>query len=261
MYRTSRKFDRLVQQAAQRARIPIARVYIIDIVNVNSLKGRRKAREAEWKAAFSPPEAHDWNVPLDSTFQHPTSFHFLSQPTQNSVLQPQLMQAGWETITQPPQMILPQLQLTEVTPINQNIIIRSCPGTATLNTELSSTSNATFSPLMQLLIPYTDHPQGHLHQPPSTLIFPLPVDHLLTLVHYNVLRATLTNMSLLSLLHLLPSQCNAVQTLQTPFPATPTHIPPTLNPTALQLSTPHQFGIDSKNLSIFNHRSRHIFQC
>src|SRR6266498_5450005 len=51
------------------------------------------------------------------------------------------------------------------------------------------------------IIPYLSYPD----QIPN--IFPLPLDHLITLVQYNVLRATLTNMSIMSLLQCIPVEC------------------------------------------------------
>lgn len=74
------------------------------------------------------------------------------------------------------------------------------------------------------------------------IIFPLSLDHLIVLVHYNVFRALLTNMSILQLLHSVPAECgNMIHfTLFDP----PSTLPPNLAPTPLQLSTPHPFWID-----------------
>ena len=70
--------------------------------------------------------------------------------------------------------------------------------------------------------------------------FPLSSDYLLTLVQFNVLRALLTNISLLHLTSIF---------FPSPFapPAvapSPSLIPPALRPTPLQLSTPHLPWID-----------------
>ena len=42
------------------------------------------------------------------------------------------------------------------------------------------------------------------------IVFPLPLDHLLTLVQYNVLRAIVTNMSIVPVVQLIPVECRAV---------------------------------------------------
>ncbi|KAL3467693.1 hypothetical protein BJX64DRAFT_283160 [Aspergillus heterothallicus] len=90
------------------------------------------------------------------------------------------------------------------------------------------------------------------------LYFPLTVDHLLTLVQFNVYRAFLTNMKLLSLPTMfscgdptspVAASCTA---LSEPFPivnTTPTpgpglNLPPQLLPTPLQLSHPHEPWVD-----------------
>ncbi|MCJ1401499.1 hypothetical protein MMC11_004713 [Xylographa trunciseda] len=70
--------------------------------------------------------------------------------------------------------------------------------------------------------------------------FPLSCDNLLTLVQFNVLRAIITNISLLRLTSVFfpsPSAPPAV-------PPSPSLIPPPLRPTPLQLSTPHLPWID-----------------
>ena len=63
------------------------------------------------------------------------------------------------------------------------------------------------------------------------------------LVQFNVLRATLTNMSILSLLQSLPLECG--NALAIPILPAPSTIPPSLEATALQKSTPHEFWIDT----------------
>ncbi|KAF2188809.1 hypothetical protein K469DRAFT_564218, partial [Zopfia rhizophila CBS 207.26] len=74
--------------------------------------------------------------------------------------------------------------------------------------------------------------------------FPLSPDYyLITLIQYNVLRAILTNLSIVSLLHTVPSQCRAA--LNISLLPRPTSIPPSLQPTPLQLSTLHDPWIDS----------------
>jgi hypothetical protein len=71
------------------------------------------------------------------------------------------------------------------------------------------------------------------------VIFPLPSDHrLLILVQYNVLRAIVTNMNILSL-HRLSWECKMGHARMPLFdmPTEPV-IPPSLLPTAIQKATP-----------------------
>ncbi|MCJ1321863.1 hypothetical protein MMC15_007208 [Xylographa vitiligo] len=70
--------------------------------------------------------------------------------------------------------------------------------------------------------------------------FPLSCDYLLTLVQFNVLRALLTN---ISLLHLTSTFFPSASTPPA-VPPPPSLIPPALRPTPLQLSTPHLPWID-----------------
>ncbi|MCJ1390544.1 hypothetical protein MMC18_003404 [Xylographa bjoerkii] len=70
--------------------------------------------------------------------------------------------------------------------------------------------------------------------------FPLPSDHLLTLVQFNVFRALLTN---ISLLHLTSTFFPSPSAPPRVAPS-PSLIPPALRPTPLQLSTPHPLWID-----------------
>lgn len=97
--------------------------------------------------------------------------------------------------------------------------------------------------LIPPLIPYLSeatHPVSTL-----TITFPLSPDHhLLTLMQYNVLRATMTNLAILSLLDALPIECCAARHLITLLP-TPDSIPPSFQPTPLQLAIPHDFWIDA----------------
>lgn len=79
----------------------------------------------------------------------------------------------------------------------------------------------------------------------GTIILRLSRDHLIPLAQYNVFRATLTNMSILSLTTRIPqkqkpSPCLRIGPL---FPA-PAEPPPSLAPTPLQLSVPHELWID-----------------
>lgn len=78
--------------------------------------------------------------------------------------------------------------------------------------------------------------------------FPLSLDHLIPLIEYNVYRATLTNISIMSLFSLLYHP-NCPVGHHTPPPLFPHQsgaacIPPSLVPTPLQQTTPHENWID-----------------
>ncbi|KAF4967686.1 hypothetical protein F66182_17906, partial [Fusarium sp. NRRL 66182] len=80
--------------------------------------------------------------------------------------------------------------------------------------------------------------------------FPLSTDYLLTLVHFNVFRALLTNMSILSLPCLFSCEepKTTIASLSAPLLETTRlpgkAIPETLMPTPLQRSIPHEAWID-----------------
>ncbi|TGO61484.1 hypothetical protein BCON_0027g00730 [Botryotinia convoluta] len=59
------------------------------------------------------------------------------------------------------------------------------------------------------------------------LTFPLPLDHLLTLIQYNVLRACMTNSSILNLPHTTATECRNI--LSAPMFPAPSTIPPSLS--------------------------------
>jgi hypothetical protein len=71
------------------------------------------------------------------------------------------------------------------------------------------------------------------------VLFPISLDHrLITLIQYNVLRAMLINMSIMSLMHVIPEECGgAFALLRIPPPLGV--IPPSLRPTLLQQTAPH----------------------
>ncbi|KAF8860431.1 hypothetical protein BDZ45DRAFT_800797 [Acephala macrosclerotiorum] len=75
------------------------------------------------------------------------------------------------------------------------------------------------------------------------IIFPLSSDHLITLIQFNVLRATLTNLHLLSLLQTIPYECSLALSIA-PSSSHPLSIPPSLQPTSIQSSIPHDPWID-----------------
>lgn len=96
--------------------------------------------------------------------------------------------------------------------------------------------------LIPPLIPYTTF--YRIGQPPPRIIFPLSADHcLITLVQYNVVRAVLFNMAILSILDSLPLECSQTFGISFLGATTPNAIPPDLRPTPLQQSTPHPFWI------------------
>ncbi|KAI1096318.1 hypothetical protein F5B19DRAFT_435825 [Rostrohypoxylon terebratum] len=77
----------------------------------------------------------------------------------------------------------------------------------------------------------------------SDLLFPLTSDHLIPLVQYNFVRGVLTNMAILGYQHAFPPECSRHWNNMPLFPA-PSNIPESLQPTALQLRTPHEPWID-----------------
>jgi len=88
--------------------------------------------------------------------------------------------------------------------------------------------------------------------PPTTrIIFPLAPDHLITLVQYNVLRAAMTNLRLLSALHTVPPECSqalwivpVITTTTSTFSGPDKPVPPSLKPTPLQRAVPHDKWIN-----------------
>jgi hypothetical protein len=98
--------------------------------------------------------------------------------------------------------------------------------------------------LVSPIVPYStfDTPGRAPHQ----IMFPLSTDHcLITLVQYNVVRAMMFNLAVLSLQNHLPPGCRDSLGIPT-LDVTPTHeIPPDLQPTPLQESTTHPFWISA----------------
>jgi len=80
---------------------------------------------------------------------------------------------------------------------------------------------------------------------PARIIFPLSSDHLITLLQFNVLRAYIINRHLIS--PLIPSStdgCSSSALHVLPTPLLPQEIPPSLHPTFLQRTIPHEDWID-----------------
>ena len=124
--------------------------------------------------------------------------------------------------------------LTVQAAISSNLTEISQGGTT--STELRSSSWNYHPPSLPIVISRENLPTTPLvpyisssnPNPTPRTIFPLPCDHLLTLIQYNVLRATLSNMALLSLLHCIPQECGGAMNM--PILPTPTDIPPSLAP-------------------------------
>ncbi|KAK6065507.1 hypothetical protein SCUP234_12549 [Seiridium cupressi] len=111
-------------------------------------------------------------------------------------------------------------------------------------TELVISNNAKrlIPPVIPYIISGGEQADGNGHDM-LRFLFPLSVDHqLIVLVQFNALRAMLTNLSILSLQHRMPSECGAAFNISLPEP--PSTIPPSLQPTLVQLSTPHDPWID-----------------
>lgn len=86
------------------------------------------------------------------------------------------------------------------------------------------------------------------HLPFAHRLFPLSSDHLIPLIEYNVYRASITNIYIMSLYNLLRNPaCAYLHNPEPPlFPRTAPYsgIPESLLPTELQRATPHELWID-----------------
>lgn len=98
------------------------------------------------------------------------------------------------------------------------------------------------APKPKLVLRTDNAPQITTPRPPpaATIIFPFPSDHLLTLIHFNVCRALITNILVLNIQSAFPD-CAAFHEPKLPSPAL---IPQHLRPTPLQLAVPHAHWID-----------------
>jgi hypothetical protein len=96
--------------------------------------------------------------------------------------------------------------------------------------------------LIPPLLPYLS--SSTIHSPLPPIIFPISPDHyLLTLMQYNVQRASLVNLAILSLVDQIPLECRAALSTPPLLIHPPTTIPPSLEPTSLQQSTTHDYWI------------------
>ncbi len=92
------------------------------------------------------------------------------------------------------------------------------------------------------VFPYltSDHDGTNL----PAIFFPLSPDHrLLVLIQLNAFRAMLTNMSIMRLIERLPMECGMVLFAKD-FPPPPDVLPPSLQDTWLQQTTPHDMWVD-----------------
>jgi hypothetical protein len=77
------------------------------------------------------------------------------------------------------------------------------------------------------------------------LIFPLSLDHLITLLQFNALRALAVNRSLVTGIMVTPLDCNEEEIIHVvPCPTHPELMPPALLPTILQQTVPHGDWVD-----------------
>ncbi|KAI0181587.1 hypothetical protein GGR52DRAFT_567807 [Hypoxylon sp. FL1284] len=98
--------------------------------------------------------------------------------------------------------------------------------------------------LISPMIPYLKCDDGPGQRDPK-FTFPLSADHrLLVLVQYNVFRAYLTNMSILSILDRIPLECGAAFSIKD-IPSSPDSTPSSLQPTPLQKQVEHDMWIDA----------------
>ncbi|TVY14621.1 hypothetical protein LARI1_G006164 [Lachnellula arida] len=103
----------------------------------------------------------------------------------------------------------------------------------------------TASKLIPPLLPYLDSKLFTWDFDARSTRFTVPLsadERLITLSQYNVLRATLANMKIMSLLHTMPAECGAAFSIAT-LPA-PDNIPVSLQPTPRQRAVPHGSWID-----------------
>jgi hypothetical protein len=77
------------------------------------------------------------------------------------------------------------------------------------------------------------------------IVFPLSSDHLIMLVQYNVLRAFMTNIHMLQLLHIIPPECSMALCVLPASTNPPQSIPEQFHPTVVQRTVPHPSYIDA----------------
>ncbi|KAI0452942.1 hypothetical protein F5B21DRAFT_481630 [Xylaria acuta] len=119
-------------------------------------------------------------------------------------------------------------------------IHRPRPSPSLLDEDLSpEDSKRRFPPVFPYL------PRDHDGTNLPAIFFPLSPDHrLLVLIQLNAFRGMLTNMAMLSLIDRLPVECGMVLFAKD-FPPPPETIPPSLQDTWLQQTTPHDMWVDT----------------
>lgn len=115
---------------------------------------------------------------------------------------------------------------------------------------LSSTAAARHQ-IIPPLLPYNTPATNPFITKPYPLVFPLSADHrLITLVQYNVIRAVIFNMTLLSIQDRLPEGCMESLGVVPPDNDTPLDmIPPDLQPTPFQNQV-------QKDSNVYNHKTK-----
>ncbi|KAI0884935.1 uncharacterized protein GGS22DRAFT_148313 [Annulohypoxylon maeteangense] len=108
----------------------------------------------------------------------------------------------------------------------------------------SASASRDQEPAIPPMISYLD---SH-HQLSATIpdfAFPISADHrLIVLIQYNVLRALITNMTILSILHRIPLECGGALNIGN-LPSAPDSIPPSFESTPLQKQIAHDVWIDT----------------
>ncbi|KAL8409756.1 hypothetical protein RB594_008003 [Gaeumannomyces avenae] len=122
------------------------------------------------------------------------------------------------------------------------------PSTAVATTHTTKAKTQLIPPLLPYYMSAADSP-FHASKQGASLHITLPLSpdhHLITLVQYNVLRATLTNISILRLQDMMPPTCDggAAALLVTRHDPTCAPPPEDLAPTALQRTVPHPGWMD-----------------
>lgn len=80
---------------------------------------------------------------------------------------------------------------------------------------------------------------------PERYLYPISRDHLLPLLEYNIYRASITNLLIMGRVQLIHENCGfrgSIPIFSNPYQGV--SIPPTLQPTPLQRSTPHPEWVD-----------------
>ncbi|KAK0099672.1 hypothetical protein ONS95_013435 [Cadophora gregata] len=178
---------------------------------------KRMARRAEIGAAHTEPVWHGHGILIA-----PPSHHESTIPeTSGSAAQLLGNRCGNTS----------RLQISEVTKSDFPILVAG-------NARLKKSS------LIPPLLTYTTDASLELRI--TTIMFPLSPDHqLITLVQYNVVRALILNMSMLSLLYCLPDKCSRAFGISSTGPSPPEKISKDLQPTPIQQSIPHPFWISA----------------